>query len=412
MLFVCAGPGASMQHMRLSSRVGRIGESATLRVSRRASELKAQGSEVIDFGAGEPDFASPAIAVEAARRALAEGFTKYTPSSGIPALRKALAERYARQYGAPWGADRTLVAVGGKGALFESILALVDDGDDVVLHTPAWVSFPEQIRFAGGRVVEVATDGADGFAIHAEPILAAIGPRTKAVIVNSPCNPTGGVISAADLRAIAAGCAERDVLLLSDETYERFVYDGEPFASAAALATEYPETVAVVGSFSKTYAMTGWRLGFLLGPKALVDATATIQSHATSNPTSFAMIGALAALEGAEADVEAMVAEYQARRDLLIPALNALPGVSCQPPRGAFYAFPDISAAFGGEIDGSVAFAERLLEEAHVAVVAGAAFSSDRHVRISFACSRTQLQIGVERLDRFLSSRQRGTRAS
>jgi len=396
-----------MQHMRLSSRVGRIGESATLRVSRRAAELKAEGHDVVDFGAGEPDFASPAVAVEAARRALAEGFTKYTPSSGIPALRKAVAERYARQYGAPWGPDRTLIAVGGKGALFESILALVDDGDEVVLHTPAWVSFPEQIRFAGGTVVEVPTTGDDGFQIHAETILAALGPRTRAVILNSPCNPTGGVIAAEDLRAIVAACAEREIVVLSDETYERFLYDGETATSAAPLAAEFPETVAVVGSFSKTYAMTGWRLGYLLGPKALVDAAANIQGHATSNPTSFAMKGALAALEGAEADVEAMVAEYQARRDLLIPKLNALPGVTCLPPKGAFYAFPDVSAAFGGEIDGSIAFAERLLEAAHVAVVAGAAFGSDRHVRISFACSRETLDKGLERLGEFLEARRR-----
>jgi len=385
--------------------VGRIGESATLKVSRRASEMKAQGIDVVDFGAGEPDFASPPVAVEAARRALAEGFTKYTPSSGIPALRRAVAERCARQYGAPWPAAQTLISVGGKGALFESILALVEEGDEVVLHTPAWVSFPEQIRFAGGRVVEVPTDGADGFAIHAGPILAALGDRTRVVILNSPCNPTGGVIGAEDLRAVVEACAERGIVLLSDETYERFLYDGAAFASAAALAAEYPETVAVVGSFSKTYAMTGWRLGYLLGPKALVDAAANIQGHATSNPTSFAMVGALAALEGAEGDVAAMVAEYQERRDLLVPALNALPGVTCQPPRGAFYAFPDVSAAYGDDIDGSIAFAERLLEEAHVAVVAGEAFGSDRHVRISFACSRADLERGVERLARFLEQR-------
>ncbi len=394
-----------MQHMRLSSRVGRIAESATLKVSRRASEMKAQGIDVVDFGAGEPDFASPAVAVEAARRALAEGFTKYTPSSGIPTLRRAVAERYARHYGAPWPAAQTLISVGGKGALFESILALVEEGDEVVLHTPAWVSFPEQIRFAGGRVVEVPTDGADGFAIHAGPILAALGERTRAVILNSPCNPTGGVIGPEDLRAVVAACAERGIVLLSDETYERFLYDGAAFASAAALAAEFPETVAVVGSFSKTYAMTGWRLGYLLGPKALVDAAANIQGHATSNPTSFAMVGALAALEGAEGDVAAMVAEYQERRDLLVPALNALPGVTCQPPRGAFYAFPDVSAAYGDDIDGSIAFAERLLEEAHVAVVAGEAFGSDRHVRISFACSRADLERGVERFGRFLERR-------
>ncbi len=390
--------------MRLSARVERIGESATLAVARRASELKAQGVSVVDFGAGEPDFCSPAVAVEAARQALADGFTKYTPNAGIPRLREALAERFRRDYGAPWSAADCLVTVGGKGALFELALALFEEGDEVVLHTPAWVSFAEQVRFAGATVVEVPTDGADGFAIHAGALLAAITPRTRAVIVNSPCNPTGGVISRDDLRELASGCARRGVLLISDETYERFVYDGEAAASAASLAAEFPETVALVGSFSKTYAMTGWRLGYLLAPRRLVDAATRIQSHATSNATSFAMVGAVAALEGAEADVRAMVAEYQTRRDLVVPRLAALPGVSCEPPRGAFYLFPDVSGAFRPGRAGSVDFARCLLEEQAVAVVAGEAFGSDRHVRISFACSRATLEEGLSRIARFLST--------
>jgi aspartate aminotransferase len=389
--------------MQLSRRVARIGESATLRVSRRASELRAAGVDVVDFGAGEPDFDSPAIAVEAARRALADGFTRYTPTAGIPALRRALAERYARDFGAPWTLAETLVAVGGKGALFEVALALFEPGQEVVLHTPAWVSFAEQIRFAGADVVAVPTDGADGFAIRAEPLLAAIGPRTRAVILNSPCNPTGGTISAPELRHLVAECARRGVLVVSDETYERFVYGGAAPISAASFAAEFPETVVVVGSFSKTYAMTGWRLGYLLGPRPLVEAAACIQGHATSNPTSFAMVGALAALDGAESDVRAMIAEYEARRDLLVARLNAVPGVRCQAPRGAFYAFPDVSAGFRGGRSGSLELAERLLEEEAVAVVAGEAFGSDRHVRISFACSRAALEEGMRRIERFFA---------
>jgi aspartate aminotransferase len=391
-----------MQEMHLAARTRRIGESATLKVARRAAELKAAGVDVVDFGAGEPDFASPPCAVQAACRALEEGFTKYTPTSGIPALRKAVAGRYARQYGAPWAPDQTMITVGGKGALFEIALALFEEGDQVVLHTPAWVSFAEQIRLAGAEVVEVPTDGGDGFSVDPERLLAAVGARTRAVILNSPCNPTGGVIDAPALAAIVEGCAARGVVVIADETYERFVYDGAPAASVAPLAARFPETVVLVGSFSKTYAMTGWRLGYLLGPRDLVRAAAEIQGHATSNPTSFAMVGALAALEGAEPDVAAMIAEYQARRDLLIPALNALPGVSCAPPRGAFYAFPDVSATYGDGIHDSATFAERLLEEARVALVAGAAFGSDRHVRISFACSRRELDRGLERMETFL----------
>ena len=269
------------------------------------------------------------------------------------------------------------------------------------------MSIPEQVRFAGADVVDVPTSGDDGFGVAAGRILDAITPRTRAVILNSPCNPTGGVIEPEELAAIVEGCAARGVLVVSDETYERFVYDGRPPHSAGSLATRFPDTVVVAGSFSKTYAMTGWRLGYLIGPKAIVDAAATIQSHATSNATSFAMVGALAALERCEADVERMIAEYQVRRDLLIPRLNSLPGVSCRAPKGAFYAFPDISAhlaARGGRFPDSTAFAERLLEEEHVAVVAGAAFGSDAHIRISFACSRETLDRGLERLGRFLGA--------
>lgn len=391
-----------MQTMHLTARVRGIAESATLKATRRVLQMKAQGIDVIDFAAGEPDFPSPPVAVEAARRALAEGFTKYTQNNGIPALREALARRYAERHGAPWTAEQTLITVGGKGALFELSLALFEEGDEVVVHTPAWVSIPEQIRFAGARVVEVPTRGGEGFAVHPGPILAAIGPRTRAVILNSPCNPTGGLIEPEAFATIVEGCAEHGVLVISDETYDGFVYDGRPHASAADLAARFPNSVVVVGSFSKTFAMTGWRLGYLLGPRPIVDAAAAIQGHATSNATSFAMVGALAALEGAQADVEAMVAEYQERRDLVIPILNALPRIHCLPPKGALFAFPDVSGWFGKAIPDADAFAERLLEEARVAVVSGSAFGGDAHIRISFACSREKLREGLSRLAEFL----------
>ena len=374
-----------------------MGESATLRVARRALELKARGVSLVDFGAGEPDFDSPGVAVEAARQALADGFTRYTAGSGTPELREALAEHARTRHGAPWAARQAVVTVGAKAALFQLALALFEEGQEVVLPSPSWVSFDEQIRFAGARPVPVPTSTEDGFRIHAGPLLAAVTERTRAILLNSPCNPTGGIIAAADLREIVGFAAERGLLVISDETYERFVY-GLPHASAAALAAEFPETVVLVGSFSKTYAMTGWRIGYLLGPPAVVQAVEAIQSHATSNPTSFAMVGALAALTGAEMAVTEMIAEYQARRELLIPRLNQLPGFRCQPPDGAFYAFPDVSAAYRPGRQGSVEFAEFLLEEARVAVVPGAAFGADDHVRISFACSRAQLLAGLERL--------------
>jgi len=389
--------------MKLAQRTTRIGESATLKVSRRAKELARQGVEVIDFGAGEPDFDTPAVAVEAARQALADGFTRYTPAAGIPELREALAARYAAEHGAPWGAADVAVTVGAKGALFQLALALFEHGDEVVLPTPAWVSFAEQVRFNGAEVVEVPLAADDGFTLHADALIECMSERTRAVIVNSPSNPTGGTMSAADLRRLAAACAERDAVLIADETYERFVFDGE-HASVAGLVREFPDHLVLVGSFSKTYAMTGWRLGYLFAPPAILKAVLDVQSHSVSNPTSFAMKGAVAALESAGPDVERMIAEYRRRRDFLIPNLNALAGVRCLPPAGAFYAFPDVSACYRDDLQDSAAFAEYLLEEARVAVVPGGAFGDDDHVRISFACSRDTLARGLERVAEALAT--------
>jgi aspartate aminotransferase len=383
--------------VKLSARAAAIGESATLKVTRRAAELKARGVKVMDLGAGEPDFSSPPVAVEAARRALAEGFTRYTPGSGIPELRSAIAESYAARWGAPWNGADSVVTVGGKAALFQAALALFERGDEVVLPAPCWVSFPEQIRFAGAQPVTVPTAVEDGFRIHAGPLLEAVTTRTRAILLNSPCNPTGGVISPEDLRQVVAFAAEHGLLVISDETYERFVYDVPP-ACAAGLAAEFPDTVVLVGSFSKTYAMTGWRLGYLLGPPPVVHAVENIQSHATSNPTSFAMVGALAALRHAEPDVERMIAEYRVRREMVAHGLNQIPGFRCRPPHGAFYAFPEVRACFRPGRASSVEIAEYLLEEAAVAVVPGAAFGAGDHIRLSFACSRATLAEGLERI--------------
>jgi aspartate aminotransferase len=395
---IVSDPSIRSASVKLATRVSRISESATLRVTRRAAALKAQGISIVDFGAGEPDFASPRVAVEAARRALAEGFTRYTPGSGLPDLRAEIAASYNRQYGSPWDGAASVITVGGKAALFELALAVFEEGQEVVIPSPSWVSLPEQARFAGARPVEVPTSVEDGFRIHADALLEAVTERTRAFLINAPCNPTGGVISAADLRRVVEFAAERDLLVISDETYERFVYDGLEHASAASLAAEFPETVVLVGSFSKTYAMTGWRIGYLLGPPDVVRAVEIIQSHATSNPTSFAMVGALEALRHAEAEVTEMVAEYEARRAMLIPRLNQLPGFICRPPDGAFYAFPQVSACYRPGRQGSIEMSELLLEKARVVVVPGVAFGADDHIRISFACSRAVLEEGLERM--------------
>jgi aspartate aminotransferase len=378
--------------------MGRIGESATLAITRRVKELQAAGREILDLGAGEPDFDSPPVAVEAAGKALRDGFTRYTENAGTPELRRALAERFRARYGAPWGPSEVLITVGAKAGLFELAMATLEPGREFVVHNPCWVSFPEQARFAGAEVRFAETGAGDGFRIHAAPVIECMSERTGAVLINSPCNPTGGTIAAADLRQIVEACNARGAVLVYDETYERFVYDGAEHASAAALAAEFPETVVVVGSFSKTYAMTGWRLGYALGPKSLISAAAAIQSHMTSNPTSFAMRGAAAALDGAEADVRTMIAEYAARRELMVPKLCAIPGWTCAPPAGAFYLFPRVAGSYREGRQGSVALCEFLLDKAGVAVVPGAAFGADDHVRISFASSRQTLEQALDRI--------------
>ncbi len=389
--------------MRLSQRALGIGESATLAVSRRAAALRAEGVELVDFSAGEPDFPTPQVVVEEGVRALRAGMTRYAPTPGLPALRSALAEEYRRRYGAPWPETQVIVGIGGKSPLFGLALALLDPGDEVILPSPYWVSFPEQIRFAGGVPVSVATRAEEAFQIRAEPILAAMGPATRAILINSPCNPTGGVVAPEDLETLAAACAERGIVLISDETYEHLVFDGE-HASVAPLAERFPETVVVVSSFSKTFAMTGWRVGYALGPASLIKALISIQSHSTSSPATFAMAGALTALAEAGGEAAEMRREYRLRRDLVLELLAGIPGIECVPPAGSFYVFPRVDRLYREGRGDSVAFAEFLLDEARVAVVPGVAFGDDRHVRISFACSRDAIREGIERIARAVGS--------
>lgn len=376
-----------------------------MQINRRAGELRAAGREIVDLSAGEPDFPTPRVVVDTAHRALDAGHTGYTAAAGLPDLRRAVARRYADDWGAPWSHAETVITVGAKAALFEVFQVLVDEGDEVVIPSPAWVSFEEQVRFAGGTPVAVVTDPAERFALRAEPILEALTDRTRVVLINSPCNPTGGVASSVELEKLARGCAERGVYLLSDETYERFVWNGSP-ASVAPFAGAAPDHVILISSFSKTYSMTGWRLGWLLGPRDVVDKVIALQSHATSNPTTFAMYGALAALEGAEDDVRAMIDAFAVRRQLVVEALDRLPGVRCAAPDGAFYVFPDVSATYaaaGAGVGGSIAFCELMLE-AGVAMVPGLAFGDDRFVRLSFAASRENLARGIERMERALAA--------
>ena len=386
--------------IRLTDRVSAMQESPTLAVLNRATALVAQGVDVVDFGPGEPDFATPHAVAEAGKRAIDRGFTKYTNASGIKVLREGIANRYNRRYGTKLGAEHTIAGCGGKQELFNLALALVHPGDEVIIPSPYWVSFPDQVAFAGGKPMFAQTSKENGFRPTLEDLEAVATERTRGVIINSPCNPTGAVIREAELSRIVEWCAARDAFLVFDETYELFVYDGNEHVSAMRWFDLYPENVIIVNSMSKTFAMTGWRLGYAIAHPDIITALGKIQSHSTSNPSTISQQAAVEALNGVDEDVARMYDAYCQRRAYLVPALNELPGICCTDPDGAFYVFPDISPFFGrGGITDSQSFASYLLDEARVAVVPGGAFGADNFVRISYATSMERLREGVARMD-------------
>jgi aspartate aminotransferase len=386
--------------IRLTRRVNEMRVSPTLAVMNRALELKAQGVDVVDLGPGEPDFPTPASVCAAGKRAIDDGLTKYTSGNGTKALRDALAARYNRRYGTSINAENVIAGTGGKQELFNVTLALVDAGDEVIIPSPYWVSFPDQVQFAGGTPVFAPTDPQNEFRPTFGDIEAVATERTRGVIINSPCNPTGAVITEKELHRIVEWCASRDLFLMFDETYEFFVYGGAKHVSAARWFDEYPETVVCVNSMSKTFAMTGWRLGYAIAHRDVITAAGKIQSHSTSNPSSISQAAALEALGGGEEAVQRMWEAYRDRRAWLIPAINGIDGLCCAHPDGAFYIFPDVSAFFGrGSVRDSQTLADYLLEEARVAVIPGSAFGSDDHIRISYATSMERLQEGVHRIE-------------
>jgi aspartate aminotransferase len=387
--------------IQLSQRVSRISESATMAVTAEAGRLKAEGVDVVAFGAGEPDFATPDNIKQAAIRALDANFTRYTPAGGISELRRAVCEWHKRDLGTDYEMAESIICVGGKHVIFNTMAAVVEHGDEVVLPVPYWVTFYDVINYHGGKAVRVETREDNGFRLTAADIERVLTPKTKMVIVNSPSNPSGAVVPPDEFERIYKLTSSRGVLLLSDECYSHFVYDGRPF-SVASLEGSKPNVV-VVGSLSKTYAMTGWRVGFALGPKVLIEAINKLQSHSTSNPTSIAQKAALEALTGPQDSVPQMLAEYRRRRDYVIPALNDIPGVHCAEPGGAFYAYPNISCCFGNDgMQSAMDFSSKLLHEAHVAVVPGEAFGTDEHVRISYATSMNEIKRGIERIRKFI----------
>lgn len=401
--------------MEFADRVERISVSPTLAVLMEAERYKARGLDVVDFGPGEPDFPTPDHIKRAAIRALEENRTKYTPTAGIAPLRQAVCEWHARELGSAYKPSECIVSVGGKHAIFNTINALVNPGDEVVIPSPYWVSYPDIVKYVGGEPVFLKTDPLDGFCLRAAQVERAMTPRTRVLIVNSPSNPTGAVVPPDEFTRLLDVCERHKVWLLSDECYSHFLYgDARPFSIASLPGAK--ERVIIAGSCSKTFAMTGWRVGYALAPEPLVDAMLKLQSQSTSNPTSIAQYAALEALRGPMDSVKTMLAEYARRRARVIQGLRSIPGICCTEPQGAFYVFPDVSACLARERrrDASAAgeasgepntsnVARQLLERKQVAVVPGEAFGAPGFLRISYATSMEHIEEGLRRLAQFFA---------
>ena len=387
----------------LADRALRLAPSPTLAITARARTLRAQGVDVISFGAGEPDFDTPERVKAAAVRAIAEGRTKYTDTAGIPELRAAVCAKLKRDSGLDYEPADVVVSVGAKHSLYNICAVLIGPGDEVLVPSPYWVSYTEQVRLCEGTPVLVPTDEARGFQLDLAALRSAVTSRTKLLILNTPNNPTGAVFPRSDLQAVAALALEAGFHVVADECYDALAYEGR-VPSIAALGPEIKARTLVVNTCSKAYAMTGWRIGYTAGPREIVRAMADFQSQCTSNPASMAQWGAVEALTGPQDDVAKMAGEFDRRRQAIVEGLNRIPGLRCRMPQGAFYAFPDVSGLFGRRwrdrpIAGSADVTAWWLEEARVAVVPGADFGSDRHVRLSYACGIDTIREGLGRIE-------------
>ena len=389
--------------MRLADRTSRISSSPTMDITATVDRLRREGIEIIDLGAGEPDFPTPAQIVLAGHAAIDAGFTRYTPVRGIADLQRAVCERYRVDYGVHYAESQVIITAGGKQALFNTALAVFNPGDEVITHTPHWPTLSEQIKLADATPILVSTHAEEGFAIRAKGLLDAVTPRTRGIVINSPCNPTGALISETELETVAREAAKRDIWVIVDLCYERLIYEPGTHNLPAVLARHCPEQGVLCGSVSKTYAMSGWRCGWTIAPAAVVAAEGAIQSHATSNVSSITQKAAVAALAGSQEPVAHMLNEYRKRRDSLHQWLNTNPRVRCGIPAGAFYMFVDISDALS--LDGfrtSAEFARALLDEMRVAVTPGEAFDAPGFIRLSYATSMDNLREGSRRLLEFI----------
>lgn len=389
--------------MTISKRVSSISPSLTLAISAKAKQMKADGIDVVGFGAGEPDFDTPDHIKEAAKKAMDEGFTKYTPVSGIKELKEAICKKFKNDNKLDYLPEEIIISCGAKHSIFNAILALCNEGDEVILSLPYWVSYPEMIKVAGAKAVLVNTTQESNFKIIPQHLQQAITPKTKLLILNSPSNPTGMVYTKEELLALSKILVERGILCISDEIYEKIIYDGQEHISIASLGQDIKRLTIVVNGVSKSYSMTGWRIGYAAGPKDIIKAMSNLQSHSTSNPTSISQKAALAALEGPQEPLYDMVAEFAKRRDYIVERLNSIKGISCLKPQGAFYVFPNVSQILGRTFKGeaikdSVFLAKVLLDEANVAVVPGSAFGADSNLRLSYATSMESITKGLYRI--------------
>ena len=389
----------------LSRRVLRLEVSPTVAMAARATALKSRGVQVYDFSVGEPDQGTPRHVAAAGVAAIEAGRTRYAPAPGLPELRAAVAARYREDFQVAFAPEEVAITVGGKQALYLAGQALLDAGDEVIVPSPCWPTFTEAVRLAGGRPVLAPTREADGFAVTARLLAKAVGPRTRAVILNSPCNPTGAVVEAEELLAIGRLARRRGFTVVYDDTYAQLVFSRPRDWGLQALRDLLGERLVILGTASKSYCMTGWRIGWVLGPRAVVDACAALASHSTQSPATFAQLGAVTALTGPQEFVGELLLEYRRRRDFVHEALLAIPGVSCVLPRGGFYAFPNLRRYLSREIPTTLELGRRLLEEKQVAVVPGEGFSAPGYLRISFARPLQDLREGVRRIAEFLAGR-------
>ncbi|MBM3819746.1 MAG: pyridoxal phosphate-dependent aminotransferase [Acidimicrobiia bacterium] len=389
-----------------AERLAQVQPSATLKVAAEADRLRRAGVDVVDFSAGEPDFPTPEHVKAAGKAAIDANFTRYTVTPGIPELRQAVADRYKRDYGVEVAPTEVLMTVGGKHALFNIAMALFNPGDEVITHAPYWPTIPEQVKLVGATPVVVHTTPDDAFALHADAIISAMTAKTKGIILNSPCNPTGGLISEDVVAAIADAAAKKGVWVIIDLCYEQLIYEKVPHNLVKVLFDRHRDRTVLAGSASKSYAMTGWRCGWTVAPKELTSAFNLIQGQSTTNICSITQKAALAALQGPQDAVDAMLVEYRKRRDNIHAWLTAHPGVKCVKPSGAFYLFPDVSGLLTPDVPNTFAFAQQLLEKEHVALTPGEAFDAPGFVRISYATSMDALREGATRLLRFAESLQ------